>query len=284
VPNETVATLLHAADARACVAAGARPPFKVRHHDCVEALVGTLQTTEVAVAVIDASDAACRSMASPIAAIRYRFPTVPILAYCSVLTAGASSVVDVVRAGATGLILRGIDDERHAMRAAIDSARRGSISQRVQNEVALHLPSQARPFLRYAVTRFGDEPSVEDAARTIGVDRKTIFNWLRHGGGVGPREFLNWIRLAIAAGMLEDPGRSAEQAALEAGFASGAAFRNMLHRYTGLTCSQIRGTDGSAKVLGALVSALAQETEVPTIYRMPMPDAEMRPQAQTRRA
>ena len=56
MPNETVATLLHAADARACVAAGARPSFTVRDHDSVDELLETLRTLDVALVVIDATD------------------------------------------------------------------------------------------------------------------------------------------------------------------------------------------------------------------------------------
>ena len=275
MPNETVATLLHAADARACVAAGARPSFTVRDHDSVDELLETLRTLDVALVVIDATDRQLRSMASPIAAIRHNFPTVPVLVYCSVPAGHSSVVVDVVRAGATGLVFRGIDDARYAMRAAIGAARRGSVAQRIHAEVALHLPEVAHPLLQYAITRAADDPSVADAAASLGVDRKTLRNWLRRAGGLRPREFIHWIRLALVVGMLEDPGRSAEQAALEAGFPSGTAFRNMLHRYTGLTCSQIRNGGGLACVLGRLLSSLSAETEEAVRRPMPVPDGEM---------
>lgn len=263
MPNETVATLLHAADARACVAAGARPSFDVRHHECVDELLATLRAADVALVVIDATDRHMRSMATAIATIHEAFPTVPVLAYCSIPSGRSSVVVDVVRAGATGLVLRGIDDARYAMRAAIGEARRGAITRRIQAEVALHLPRFARPLLRYAVTRGSDECSVGDAAASLGVDRKTLFNWLRQSGGLTPREFINWIRLAVAMGLLEDPGRSAEQVALECGFASGTAFRNMLRRYTGLTCSQIRNDGGLGRVLAELTAELSAEPEEP---------------------
>ena len=206
MPNPMVAVLLHAADARACVADGARPGFGVRYDTCVDQLLETLRTLAVALVIIDAADAQGRSMGSAIAAIRHGFPSVPVLAYCPMPSGRSDVVVDVVRAGATGLILRGIDDTRPAMRAAILSARRGSVARRIHDEVALHLPPAALPLLRYAVSRAGDEPSVEDAAASLGVDRKTLFNWLRDCGQVRPREFINWVRLAIVVGMLEDPG------------------------------------------------------------------------------
>ena len=89
------------------------------------------------------------------------------------------------------------------------------------------------------------------------MDRKTLFNWLRRCGDIGPREFINWIRVAIGVGMLEDPRRTAEHVALELGFASGTAFRNMLQRYTGANCSEIRNGGGLKRVLGILCARLA---------------------------
>jgi methylphosphotriester-DNA--protein-cysteine methyltransferase len=230
----------------------------------------------VAIVVIDVTDARGRSMAPAIAAVRQRFPAVPVLGYCSATGGGSSGLVDAVRAGATALVIRGIDDERYAIRAAIGAARRATIAQRIQDEVGLHLPASVHPLLRYALSRSADESSVEDAARSLGVDRKTIFNWMRPAGTLGPSGFLNWIRLAIVVGTLENPGRSAEQAALEAGFPSGTSFRNMLRRYTGMTCSQIRNAGGLARVLNGLVAALDSETEAPLIYPMPIAATEMR--------
>jgi AraC-like DNA-binding protein len=284
VPNETVDTFLHATDARACVAAGARPWFAVRDHERIDELFEALQSIETALVVIDATDGRGRSMAPSIAAIRHIFPALPILAYCAVPAGQSSVVVDVVLAGATGLIFRGVDDARYAMRAAIAGARRGSVGQRIHDEVALHLPAFALPLLRYAITRAADGPSVEDAATSLGVDRKTLFNWLRHSGGVGPREFINWIRLAAVAGMLEEGGRTAEQVALESGFASGAAFRNMLQRYTGLTSSQIRTEGGMTRVLSRLIAALSAETESDAAPRKPMAYTDLRVFAHRRRA
>lgn len=273
--NPTVAVLVHAADARACVAEGARPGFGVRYLSRVDQLLETLRTLAVALVIVDAADSQGRSMASAIATIRHGFPSVPVLAYCTMPTGRSDVVVDVVRAGATGLIFRGIDDSRPAMRAAIISARRSSVAQQVHDEVALHLPPAAHPLLRYATSRAGDEPSVEDAAANLGVDRKTLFNWLRGCGRVRPREFINWVRLAIVVGMLEDPGRPAEHVALEAGFASGTAFRNMLQRYTGFRSSEIRGEGAMERVLSRFLSVLASETEDHSAGPRRMPDTEM---------
>lgn len=261
MPKPVVAVLVHAADARACVAAGVGTGFEVRHHTTVLALLSTLDEGNLALVVVDGVDVAGRSMASAVTSIRQGFPSVPILAYCSLSANASAAVLDVARAGVTGLVFRGVDDVGFAMRAAIRSACQRSIAERVYREVVPYLPIGAHPFLRYAVSRAADDPTVDDAATSLGVDRKTLRNRLHHRVGLGPREFINWVRLTIGVGMLEDPHRTAEHVALELGFPSGTAFRNMLQRYTGVNCSEIRGAAGLERVLALFTSRLAADTQ-----------------------
>lgn len=254
-----VAVLLNAADARARVAAGVGSDLAIRHHASVQELFSSLEGGGLALTIIDAADASGRSNAPTIATIRRSFPTIPMLAYCSLSAAPSSTVVDAVRAGVTGLVFRGVDDTPHAMREAIRAARQGAVSRRVYDEIARHLPVSALPFLRYAVTRAGDDPSVEDAATALGVDRKTLFNWLRECGLLAPSAFISWTRLALGVAMLEDPGRTAERVALDLGFPSGMSFRNMLRRYTKMTSSEIRSAGGLEYVLELFVSRLVAQ-------------------------
>lgn len=257
MPKLVVAVLVHAADSRACVAAGVGKGFEIRHHETLHALLSTLEEGSLALVVVDALDVAGRSMASAVTSIRRGFPSIPILAYCSLSASASAAVLDVARAGVTGLVFRGVDDVGYAMRAAIRSACQRSIAERVHQAVVRQTPIAVRPLLQYAISRVADNPTVDDAAMSLAVDRKTLFNWLRRCGDLAPREFINWVRVAIGVGMLEDPRRTAEQVALELGFSSGTAFRNMLQRYTGVTCSHIRGTGGLERVLALFTSRLA---------------------------
>lgn len=254
-----IAALLNAADARARVAAGVGNDMVIRHHPSIEALLSTLEGGPVALVVIDAADTAGRSMSPVIASIRRGFPTIPVLAYCLLRGVPSSTIVDAVRAGATGIVLHDVDDTPHAVREAVRSAKQASISRRIHDEVARHLSLNARLLLGYAIARAADAPSVEDAAASLGVDRKTLLNWLRESGDVSPSEVIGWTRLAIAVGMLEDPGRTAERVALDLGYPSGVAFRNMLRRYTNKTSGQIRADGGLAHVLRLFVARLATE-------------------------
>jgi AraC-like DNA-binding protein len=262
--RSAIAVLLHEPTVRARVSGAVARDFTVQPASSLGELLTLLGNNRVDVVVIDAADRDGRSHAASVAAIRRAFPTMPVLAWCSLSSASSAAILDLAKSGVTGLLMQGVDDAGHAIRVAVRSAQRGAVTRRVFSEIAPHMSPRLQPLLLYAISRTED-PSVEDAAHSLGVDRKTLGNWMRAHGDLSPREFINWIRVAIGVGLLEDSGRSAEQIALELGFASGTAFRNMLRRYTGVTTSGARARDRLTDVLETLSARLRSRDDAPRL-------------------
>lgn len=261
----SIALFLRSPNVRAYIASGLEPSYAVTRCHSFSELLEALERSSVVLVVLEAADEQGVSQASLVAAIRSRCERIAILAVCDLNRGHSQLVVDIVRAGASGLLFRGIDDSRLAIRIAIQTAVRSSVAERIHSELCGAVPAIAAPLLRYALVHAADEPSVSRAAKAMGVNRKTLFNWLQQTGGIGPREFLNWIRLALAVGALEDTDRSAEQVALELGFASGTSFRNMLQRYTGLTTTAIRKRGGLDHVLTTMKARLSKPDSHPDV-------------------
>lgn len=259
VTKPTIGILLHDPAVRARVSAAVGRDFELRQLARVDEMHAVIAAGIADLMIVDSIDGDGHSLAAAVAAIRSGFPTMPILAWCSLAPGASSAIVDLVRSGVSGLLVQGVDDVGHAIRVAVRSAQRASVVRRVYAEVGPRIAPRLQPLLHYAISRGDDELSVEDAAHTIGVDRKTLGNWLRVHRDLSPREFINWVRLAIGAGLLVDSTRTAEAVALELGFASGTAFRNMLQRYTGARCADIRACDGLGLVLAKFVALLARE-------------------------
>jgi AraC-like DNA-binding protein len=252
----TVALLLRKSDTYAYVAAGLDERQPIRLHRSLAELLQTLAKHEVSLVALEAADEQGRSNASAVAAVRAYSQRIPILVVCALTPGETQLVLEAVNAGATGLLFRGIDDSKYAIRTAIQQVQRNAVSHKIYDELITLLPPAAAPLLRYAISRVADEPSVTQAAREIGVDRKTLANWLGRSSRLSPREFLNWVRLAIAIDSLERTARSAERVALELGFPSGTAFRNMLRRYTGHTTSELRSVGSLGRMLEVLKDRL----------------------------
>jgi len=140
--------------------------------------------------------------------------------------------------------------------------RRKAIAEQIFAEIGPLLTNDARIFLRYAIEHSSSEATVEEAARDLGVDRKTLTNWLARAGAPRAREFLAWIRLIVAGHLLGDPMRTAEQAALVLDFPSGTSLRNMLRRYVDATATEVQEGGGARVVLDAFKRELRAETTV----------------------
>lgn len=235
----TIAVFVRSPETYAYVAAGFDANWSVSTVASVAELLDAVATRNVALVITDAVDCGGRSNSGAIAAVRARNERLPILVICSAAAGQTHLVPDVVRAGATGLLFRGIDESRHVIRTALHQVARHQAAEHIYKAVLPLLPAAAVPLLRFAISRAADEPSVTQAAEDIGVDRKTLLNWLRFGR-MSPTEFLNWTRLTLAIGAMEGTTYSAERIALELGFASGTAFRNMLQRYTGRRAGELR--------------------------------------------
>jgi hypothetical protein len=218
---------------------------------CPDEHLACVESGQIALCVVEVTVATASAHVSAVRQLREGFPSIPVLAYCDPVNGSSATIVDVVRAGATGLVLRGIDDSRALFRETIIRARRRAIAERIFVELSPLLTSDARLFLRYAIEHCAVDVSVDEAALDMGVDRKTLTNWLTRAGAPRAREFLSWIRLIVAAHFLSDPRRTAENVALALDFPSGTSLRNMVRRYVNVTTAELQQGGGAALVLDA---------------------------------
>jgi AraC-like DNA-binding protein len=194
--------------------------------------------------IVEPTDADGVSVAPVVSQLRAGYPDVPVIAYCDARRLSPGQLVHLARAGVSEVLLQGIDDVRAVITNALASAERECTADlvlaRLRGGVSREAYAIIEFFLRHAVSAV----SVHDAATALGQNRKTLFNRLAAEHGVTPSEIAAWARLLVAARMLDAPGRTADDVALEAGFPSGTAFRNMLRRHTGLTPSALRSELG----------------------------------------
>jgi len=239
-----VAALVADDVARTCLRNALRGRADLRACDRIHELISLLATTRVDLVVVAPWDAAGTRVAPVIRQVRDRLPSVPIAIYCTLTADAVREIVALTKSGADEVIFRTADD--HA--AALWPRLLISINRRAADEAldALHsvLPTGIEPIISYCLDRAETGVSVAEVAAAFHVHRKTLVNRMAAAGFPAPACLISWCRLLLAARLLEDPGRAVEQVALELGFGSGAALRNMLRRYTGLRPSELRERGG----------------------------------------
>lgn len=216
----------------------------IRFYADVDALLDAIRHGPASAVITECADGVGRSMLPAIEQIRAGFPSVSVIALVTPGRTPSSEILAVAQAGVHELVMQGFDDEGIALRAALESATRRCAAARVLMALGPTMPSDVLPFLRYSLEFADAEPTVTSAAAYLGVHRKTLVYRLQRAGLPPPSAIIGWCRLFVAAHLLEDVRRSVAQVALAVQFASSAALRGMLRRYTGMRPADLRRAGG----------------------------------------
>jgi AraC-like DNA-binding protein len=209
--------------------------------------------------VVGACDAEQHSTAPLVERARRDHPHVTVVGYCALTRGGDASaaLVGLIRAGVHTVVMRDLDDEPHALRTALQLAEHACAAALVLDAVRGELPPGVRPLVELYLR--GDErpPEVGEAARALGVHRRTLVNRMRAAGCPPPRALRTWCRVFVAARLLEAPGRTVESVAHQLEFDSPSGLRNTLRRYTGRAPAALRTAGGLRCALSAFAAACA---------------------------
>jgi AraC-like DNA-binding protein len=209
--------------------------------------------------VIAPRDAAGVRAEALVAATRAGHPRATVLAYCPLVRgdpSASAAVAALVRAGAHAVVLRDVDDEPHALRAALRGAEQSGGAAQVLAQVAKVLPPTVQAVVGiYLRADDAAPPSVAEVALALGVHRRTLVNRMRAAGCPPPRALRAWCRVFVAAYLLEERGRTVESVALQLDFDSPSGLRNTLRRYTGHAPHALRTAGGLQCALGAFAAA-----------------------------
>jgi AraC-like DNA-binding protein len=68
-----------------------------------------------------------------------------------------------------------------------------------------------------------------------------VLRWCGRADLPQPRRLLAWLRILLAADMLDDPGRTLAAVARACGYSSDTALRNTLRTFLGASPTELRG-------------------------------------------
>jgi AraC-like DNA-binding protein len=194
-------------------------------------------------AVVSATDDRGRSCLPLVRSLTQLRPTVPVIGYCTPDVSASRDVLTLARAGVHDVMFGGVDDQGRAVGRFVDTAAVARNVDDILNEITPALHVALLPFVRYCLEH-PHVTSVAAVAQALGVHRKTLFVHCRGAAAPPPSIIMTWCRLLLAAHSLATSLRSVEAVALDLGFPSATAFRNITKRYTGLRPTAFR--DGTA--------------------------------------
>jgi AraC-like DNA-binding protein len=123
------------------------------------------------------------------------------------------------------------------------------------------VPSRSRALLTTAALVVARGGQVPDLAAALGVTTRTVPRWFARADLPAPRRLLAWLRLLIAADLLDDPRRSIESIARGVGYAGAAALKTGLRNIMGMTPQELRDRGAFKTVAGEFSDELRSVRE-----------------------
>lgn len=174
------------------------------------------------------------SLAATVSAIRASRQSAPVSIYADRSAECLHALVSLARAGASGVIVRDVDDTVIRLRRLLERGCLTSAIDAVAMAVQRVVPERHRPLLVLCLEHVVDPPTAVEFARRLRVSRRTLSTWARKAGAKGVRSLTSKCRVLVAVEVLRRSSRSLEQVAHELQFASSAHLHNTIRRYTGL--------------------------------------------------
>lgn len=253
------------------VRTAARPTFQfVQVADWEEMEEVIRSAPASAVAVVDPLDAASSAptVSADLLAMLHLYPS---MTFIPALEAGPGAF-DVVRklgaAGAVQIICTDEDTAPIAIRRRIESARGRPLKTLIGGSLDPSTSGAARAILNATVEVVLDGAGSEQLARNLFITTRTLLRWCRKGGLPAPRRLLLWVRLLLAAEMLDDPGRSISDVALSCGYSGDGGLRNAFKSTVDITPGRLRDLGAFEIVSKGFLEALREARSGNVRYRI----------------
>jgi AraC-like DNA-binding protein len=181
------------------------------------------------------------------------FPSLTVLAALAVHPSAYEDLRMLGEWGITRVIVLDEEDTPTAIAMRLETA----TGRRLRYLVRQTLSDQngrAHAILAAASRTVVDAGGAADLARSLHVTTRTLLRWCRAAGLPAPRRLLAWLRILLAAELLDDPGRSIMGVALACGYSSDATLRQALKSFVGTTPKFLRREGAFAVVSKAFAA------------------------------
>lgn len=148
----------------------------------------------------------------------------------------------LVRWGVADLIDMGREETPGALRHRLQVVQRRMVARLLERALPRATPSRTRALLAAAAEAVATGGGSAELASALGTTERTVLRWCNRADLPHPRRLFAWLRMLLAAEMLDDPGRPLDAIARACGYSGGAALRNAIRSFLGSSPTALRGS------------------------------------------
>jgi AraC-like DNA-binding protein len=215
------------------------------------------QTSPAALTVVDPyfGSGARGPLAPELQALLSELPSMVVLA---ALEVRLNAFADLRTLGQWGIaeVISLAEDHELALRRVLHSLRGRQVQSVVARALPAYVPARARSILEVAGEIASVGGQATDVARALHVSMRTLLRWCSGSGLPAPRQLLAWMRVLLAAELMNDPGRSLESIAVACGYAADSGLRRALRDLLDTNPKMLRGAGAFATASAAFRKGL----------------------------
>jgi AraC-like DNA-binding protein len=179
----------------------------------------------------------------PVAELREFLKSFPsVVVFAALVTSAHSNehIRQLESWGVAEIISIGHDDTPEALRSRFRQTEGLALRLLMDGIVPGELPGRGRAILHAAIEIVSAGGLTDDLADALGLSTRTLQRWMRRSALPPTRTLLAWMRVLLAASLLDDPGRSTEAAARASGYSSGSSLRRITQSFLGIHPAELR--------------------------------------------
>ena len=229
-------------------------PYVVHRVDGWDELRARLRTAPPSTLVLVDADAPGGGLDHRVRELIARFPMNPVVPVLELDPGRVGDLREVLGWGVSELVNFPAESLPGAVAHRLGSAHARPLKRRLEAVAPRTLSEDAMTLLYAAAEVAVDGGGAPELARRLGARPRTVAGWCAREGFPPPRRLQAWVRLLLAAALLEDPGRTVVGAALACGYSNDHSLRRALRELIGELPPRARAYEAAAAAFAGELS------------------------------
>src|SRR5215218_2429118 len=190
-------------------------------------------------------------------ALLWEFPSATVLAAMELRPGRSHDVRTLGEWGVTDIISIGEEDTHEAISRRLRGAQGRPLQNLLQRCLPTSISGRARTLLMAAAEVVSMGGRGRDLARSLHLSERTVLRWSERSGLPPPRRLMAWMRILLAASLLDDPGRTVLSVAFACGYSSDSSLRRAMQDFLGTIPTTLRREGAFSRASARFLEELA---------------------------
>lgn len=220
-----------------------------------------MQSPPAAIVVVDPYADSVRAdprLSLELRALLWEFPSATVLAALEIRPGRARDLRTLGEWGVTDVISLVEDDTHEAIYRRLRAVEGRSLQTLLDRMLPPLLSGRTRMLIMTAAEVVAAGGKARELARRLHLSERTVLRWADRGGLPPPRRLLAWMRILLAASLLDDPGRSVLSVAHACGYASDSSLRRAMQDFLSAGPTALRRSGALSTASEAFLDELSR--------------------------